>query len=215
MGPDVRQTVRSLARTDPRGAVWCAAVGVLTVHHLVPRQELRFATAVRLALLWAQGVSVSPARLREAALDARDAAASVPAAAGAAAVAWAPIFVYDRDLFGDSCAEALLATALANPPGRRIPRVRDAHLEGLGDLVTDQLVPLAHPGHSPLGDWLLEQDATPGRQGTLGESLGWARIQRLRWWVPEHRWAAEHRLALSVGHAEWRRSFSGVEPRGW
>lgn len=202
---------------DLRGEVWCAALCVQSVQYLIPTAEPRPATAVRLALLWAQGVPVSENRLARASHDAIEAFAVFDDAVDA--------FIHDAVERGEfdveappSVGQAAVAMAAhvvcraaayraANPNEREggpsAPlQHADVQFGGNVDgqparqaaLVENQVTPLPHPGRSPLGDWLLERDPTPGRIGTLGETLVWARQHGLRWWRPEHRWAAEHRI---------------------
>ena len=203
----MEELLRELARTDRRGAVWCAALCALTVQHLVLAGEHAPATALRLAMLWAQGVPVSQDRMQSSADDVSNArigmtsehavsAAAIDAAAEVAMVA------YTGGSTAAAC--AVHATTLAYAYACRNVSIewcfedweihRAEHRELLAELVDHQLTPLPHPGHSPLSDWLLERGFKAGRVGTLGDSLAWARRHRLRWWVPAQRWAAEHRI---------------------
>ena len=210
---DVRPTIRRLAEEDPRGAVWCACLCAGTVRHLMPDEAL---TALRLAWLWSQGVEVSPKRLEIASADAHAAADAVTfatsadaTASAAHAVAGAVDAAADADAdasadyvtgaaasAADASASAYAAHAGAVDAAADADAVwqeaKDSHLRAMGELVAHQLTPLPIP-ESPLGDWLLEHGKT-GRVGTLGESLAWAREQRLRWWVLPERLLAEHRV---------------------
>ncbi|MEN0064615.1 MAG: hypothetical protein AAGA48_20870 [Myxococcota bacterium] len=191
MEKNLGSLLRRLSDTDPLGAAWCTALCAWTRHHLLPSNEYRPATLFRLVMLSAQGVPVSRERLGTAAFEACDAVAAY--AQSSASGSWDAAYaanaaangVYDVRNHAIAYIAACAARVTDDIGFAEMPLLR---------LVEHQLTPLAHPGHLPIGDWLLERNAKPGRVGTLGASLSWARQHHLRWWAPAQRWAAEHRI---------------------
>lgn len=215
---DPRPLLRELARVDRRGAVWCAALCAMSVAHLVPAEERRPWRALRLALLWAQGVEVPEKRMEMA----------------AAGMVFA---MYDGVTYSDfyACEAALEAiSALRVVPGRcpdtaslaawrainsysqvgdydfDVERDRETQaIAALAALVEHQIAPVAvTPGDvaearhaaAVAWDWLDRPD--PVRVGTLGDALARARRWRLRWHVPIERALAERTDTLPAAILE-------------
>lgn len=189
------QQLRDLALTDRHGAVWCATVVVGSLEHLV---SVEASIALRLAQRWAQrDATISVAKLRQAAkeLDRHPGGfgEGSPASVKAQAAHRCAVLAAAATTVAKVCSHVSLALAQA----------RDAHellQAGSGEptverLLLEQLSPL--PGlseHTTMSRRLLGEANQPGRVGTLGETLAFARQHGLRMEVPEDRWAAEHRI---------------------
>lgn len=187
---DPRPMLRHFADHDRRGAVWCAGLCALTVRHrMLPRAR----SALRLALLWAICTPVSKRRLQLASRIAKDDGATGVATYANYYAARSAAFAACASYSGEAGCHAVGAANNAANAFASSTDARHRHLAHLGQLVESQVAELAHPGASPLGEWLLER-VKGGREGTLGESLAWARQHRLRWWVPAERFAAERRV---------------------
>ncbi|MEM6929448.1 MAG: hypothetical protein AAF602_21085 [Myxococcota bacterium] len=206
---EVLDRLIELTEDDPRGGVWCAGLCAMSVQHWLFDREARASTALRLALLWAQGADVTRERLRRAAsaveTDATvgfgvnaDADAAVEAAGqvGLALVDGGAGYFAARLAYA-AAVRASMGTVRA--PDTAWFEARERHAGSLARLVADQLEPVSsHATPHPLWDWTLERAPRRHRVGTLGDALARARLWHLRWWVPSERGAAERLTELPV-----------------
>jgi hypothetical protein len=202
-----RSLLRKLARTDRRGAVWCAVLCATSVAHLVPLGESRPGRVRLLAAAWAVELPVSEVRLRAAADAAAATARATRTAANAAHVANAAAYATALVAAWADAAHPAIAVAVDAVLDCAIDAidasVRERHLAALAALVEHQITPLvpsarnvaaARPGPAVVWDTAAEAIG-PVRLGTLGDALARARRLRLRWHDPVERAIAE-RLPL-------------------
>ncbi|MEN0061145.1 MAG: hypothetical protein AAGA48_03290 [Myxococcota bacterium] len=205
---DAVNMLTDLTWQDPRGGAWCAVLCVRTIGHLMPPDAAPIQQAsLRIAAAWAEGMTVSYDRMHETRIITHWSEPQGPTTEAVTCAILAAESIHDEALRGDGSeqpppdsmrqigsASRFVSTAVRLVLGILARSGAEAPMDDLVRLLAYQITPLAHPGSTPLGDWLLERDAKPGRVGSLSASLAWAREHRLRWWDPAQRWAAEHRM---------------------
>lgn len=195
---EVQAKLGELALQDRQGAVWCAVLCVRTVGiATAPAVQ----TGLRLLALWAQGVRISPERMRrcyhacsDASINPDPGPVSIPSKMRAL-VGDGPVTV----LGGTPATElAQAVTSLLYGVEERFRRgVSDEQMTELGVTLAVRHVLAAAPDkndHLALLCDLVNGQLTPQggiRVGTLGQALARAWRWRLRWSVPDDRTIAE------------------------